>query len=118
MHVKTGIYLLIVGLAAACANKGENNLPAKTQIENSPAAQPESSPSKQIDETIQTPQSSWISSASYSSSDGNTGNFTLRANNRVYVYEDVPFEIWEEFKQADSKGGYYNANIKGKYKRN
>lgn len=32
-----------------------------------------------------------------------------------YVYYDVPKEVWDALVDADSKGGYYNKEIKGNY---
>lgn len=32
-----------------------------------------------------------------------------------YIYYDVPFYIWDELMEANSKGGYYNSNIKEYY---
>lgn len=37
-------------------------------------------------------------------------------NGGIYQYLDVPNYIWEEFKQADSKGKYLNSSIKGMYR--
>jgi hypothetical protein len=69
-----------------------------------------------IDETVKTPESSWIKSATFSSCDGNLGFFLLRVKDETYIYQDVPLELWEGFKQTDSKGGFYNREIKGRYK--
>jgi hypothetical protein len=33
----------------------------------------------------------------------------------MYVYSDVEEWVFEEFKRADSKGIYFNANIKDRY---
>lgn len=33
----------------------------------------------------------------------------------IYQYENVPAEVFEEFKAADSKGTYLSRNIKGIY---
>ena len=33
-----------------------------------------------------------------------------------YVFEGLPAEVWEAFQAADSKGKYYNANIKSRYR--
>jgi len=32
-----------------------------------------------------------------------------------YAYYDVPETVWSDLKSAESKGGYYNDEIKGKY---
>lgn len=69
-----------------------------------------------IDETIKKPESSWIKSATFSSFDGHLGFFLLRVKDETYIYQDVPLELWEGFIQTHSKGGFYNREIKGRYK--
>lgn len=34
----------------------------------------------------------------------------------VYLYRNVPLEVFDDLLAADSKGGFYVKNIKGKYK--
>lgn len=36
-------------------------------------------------------------------------------NGTVYQYFDVPEEIWDAFREADSKGRFLNSKIKGNY---
>jgi len=36
--------------------------------------------------------------------------------NTLYEYYDVPSEVYEELLKAESKGKYYNAEIKTKYR--
>lgn len=59
--------------------------------------------------------SSWITSAKYLSCDKATGFFIITTGNRTYIHQNLPLEVWEQFKKADSKGKFYNQNIKGKY---
>lgn len=35
--------------------------------------------------------------------------------NKEYIHENVPVDVWLGFKEAESKGKYYTANIKGRY---
>lgn len=39
----------------------------------------------------------------------------FRKSGDVYIYYDVPNNVWEEFCKADSLGNYFNKNIKNKY---
>ena len=39
----------------------------------------------------------------------------FRTNGSVYMYKDVPKSVVEEFLSAESKGRYFNKNIKGNY---
>ena len=59
--------------------------------------------------------SSWISSAKYLSCDEESGFFIITTNNRTYIHQNLPIGVWEQFKNADSKGSYYSRNIKGNY---
>jgi hypothetical protein len=36
-------------------------------------------------------------------------------NGRVYVYDDVPEEVFKELLDADSKGRYFNSEIRDDY---
>ncbi len=68
-----------------------------------------------IEETISTSKSSWIRGATYYSEDGIRGYMILKTDSKDYIYSDLPFEIWQGFKNAQSFGSYYHQNIKGKY---
>ena len=59
--------------------------------------------------------SSWITSAKYFSCDGLSGFFIIETGNRTYIHQDMPCEVWENFKNADSKGSFYSRNIRGNY---
>ena len=37
-------------------------------------------------------------------------------NGSIYQYFDVPDNVWRDFKNAPSKGGFLHANIKGHYR--
>lgn len=39
----------------------------------------------------------------------------FKDNDKIYVYYDVPRSEYKRLINADSIGGYFNANIKGKY---
>ena len=36
-------------------------------------------------------------------------------NSGRYIYSDVPETVWQTLKDADSKGGYFNQEIRGHY---
>jgi hypothetical protein len=60
--------------------------------------------------------SSWITSAKYFSCDGLSGFFVIETGNRTYIHQDMPYEVWGNFKNADSKGSFYSRNIRGNYR--
>lgn len=49
------------------------------------------------------------------SCDGNTGYLELDTDDENYIHQDVPIEVWDDFKNAESLGGYYNQYIKHRY---
>lgn len=59
--------------------------------------------------------SSWITSAKYFSCDGVAGFFIIETGNRTYIHQDLPYEVWDNFKNANSKGSFYSRNIRGRY---
>ncbi len=62
-----------------------------------------------------TSKSSWILGAEYYSCDNQNGYFFIRTKKKTYIHKDLPKEIWNEFKNADSFGKFYNSKIKGNY---
>ena len=73
------------------------------------------SASFKIKEEISTSKSSWIREAAFYSCDGKTGFLIVRTDNQKYISANVPIEIWQGFKNANSYGWYYNQYIKGRY---
>lgn len=57
-----------------------------------------------------------MSKSNYYSCDGLVGYFTYETKkSENYIYRNVPVEVWQGFKNADSPGGFYNENIKGRF---
>jgi hypothetical protein len=69
-----------------------------------------------IKESANTSGSSWVTSANFYSCDGESG-FLIYTTNKgyEYIHQGLPISIWNGFKNASSKGSYYNANIKRRY---
>lgn len=65
---------------------------------------------------VDTSKSSWIRGAQYYSCDGSTGYLVYQTDNKEYIHQHVPIEVWKEFKNAESFGSFYNRNLKHKYK--
>jgi hypothetical protein len=67
-----------------------------------------------MSEWISTPQSSNVAGFSYNEA---TQVLTVEFKNGTrYDYYDVPEQIFEGMKSADSKGKYLNAEIRGNYR--
>lgn len=69
-----------------------------------------------ISESVNTSSSSWVQSAHYYSCDGKLGYFILYAQGRSYIHQNVPIDLWYQFKNANSFGSFYDENIKGRYR--
>ncbi len=70
----------------------------------------------QLSEEENLQRSSWMSKANYYSCDGMVGYFTYETKNgENYIYRNVPMEVWQGFKNADSPGRFYNENIKSRF---
>jgi hypothetical protein len=63
-----------------------------------------------------TSKSSWIYHAEYFSCNGKTGFLIIETKSQTYIHDEVPIEIWNEFKKAESFGKYYNRNLKGRFR--
>lgn len=71
-----------------------------------------------ITETASTSKSSWVKSATYYSCDGKTGYLIIMLKTKEYIHSNLPYSIWKGFKNANSKGKYYDNNIRFKYRLN
>jgi hypothetical protein len=68
-----------------------------------------------IEEKVNT-DSSWIDSIEYYSCDEASGYLIVNTKKgKSYIHENVPIQVWNGFKNADSFGRFYNQNIKGNY---
>lgn len=68
-----------------------------------------------IEEKVNT-ESSWIDFIEYYSCDEASGYLILNTKKgKSYIHKNVPIQVWNEFKNADSFGRFYNQNIKGNY---
>jgi KTSC domain len=58
-------------------------------------------------------QSSWISDLTHHR---DIKQLTIRLNNgRAYVITNIPRSVYENWKNAPSKGRFYHRNVRGKY---
>ena len=108
------IGILLISIAS-CQSQDCNKLPIRFDSYSQAISLIKNSSFK-ITESANTSNSSWISSAKYYSCDGNTGYFIYTTNKGYeYIHSQVPRYIWEGFKNAASKGSYYNDKLKDNY---
>ena len=114
------LFLLIVIILYSCSKEKQNisdcseiKLPFTTYKE---ATNTVNSVDFNFTDEGYTSKSSWIRSAKYYSCDGKMGYMVYTTDKKEYIHLDVPIETWEEFKNAESFGRYYNNNIKHKYR--
>ncbi len=101
--------------SVAQAHKSCEKLPASFPSYESAMQQIKGAKFK-ISETIDTRKSSWIRGLSYLSCDGKSGFMIMTTDSKSYIHQDVPIEIWNDLKSADSFGTYYNEKIKHQYR--
>jgi len=66
-----------------------------------------------IKEQTDTSMSSWIASAHYYSCDGKSGYLIIKTKKgKEYIHFNISYQMWKGFKNAESKGSYYNKVIK------
>jgi|GEM_PF-755285 len=91
-----------------------NNLPGEFMTYDEAKAAVEGATFK-IREDISTENSAWIRGASYFSCDGLKGYFLLKTDKKQYLFQGMPLEVWEGFKNANSAGQYYHSHIRDRY---
>jgi hypothetical protein len=108
------LYLLLAAILS-CHSQNCNKLPEKFATYGQALNIIKGSTFK-IEETANTSGSSWLVSAKYYSCNGVIG-YLIYATNKghEYVHKGVPLNIWRGFKNASSKGVYYNINLRNKY---
>ena len=102
--------------AVACNSQNCKQLPASFKSYNDAISKVTNSNFNYTD-IANTSHSSWITSASFYSCDGENGYFIYSTNrDYTYIHKGVPLSIWKAFKTSPSMGSYYDRNIKGKYR--
>jgi hypothetical protein len=112
------IHVFILISVVSC-NRIENNINCN-QLPNSflnyaIAVKTITSTQFEIHETVNTSKSSWILTADFYSCDKVKGYFMYTTKGGTYTHKNMPIQVWDEFKKADSYGNYYNRNIKNRY---
>lgn len=110
----TALFMIALFISSGCHHLDCNQLP-ESYTSYQQAMETIRSAHFHYRESADTSKSSWIRAASFYSCDGITGYFIFKTDKKEYLYKEVPYEIWEEFKNAVSFGKYYNRHIKGKY---
>jgi hypothetical protein len=65
-----------------------------------------------FEQSLETLQVFGVKKAIFYSCDGNLGYLMVNTSRRNYLYENVPRELWENFKNANSIDGFFNKNLK------
>ena len=111
-------YLFLIGILLtliSCNNLSCNELP--TPFNNYEQALSEIKTTEfSFEDSLDTSRSSFIESASFYSCDSKVGYLIIGIRNTEYIYQNVPISVWEEFKEADSFGSFYNSNIKDNWR--
>ncbi len=65
---------------------------------------------------VNTSKSSWITNARFYSCNKKDGYFILETSKKNYIFQSLPIAVWNDFKNAESFGSYYNSFIRGRYR--
>ncbi len=98
-----------------CYGQGCNKIPISFDSFEQATSLVKSSTFK-IKESVNTMKSSWIRGATFYSCDSKKGFLIIKTDDREYIHQNVPINIWNGFKIASSFGSYYNNYIKGKFR--
>ncbi len=110
-------FLWVLPLFISCSGQDCTELPGKfdnyeeaiKQVLNAEFA---------IEQEADVRESSFIESAEYFNCGGSTGFLIMNMSDKDYLFQGVPISTWEEFKKAESKGGYFHQVLKGRFKVN
>jgi hypothetical protein len=69
----------------------------------------------QIEEVADVSDSAWITSVKYLSCDGLNGFFVIKIGKKTYIHQNMPYELWRKFTEAESKGSFYSRKIRSQY---
>lgn len=106
----------LIFLVLSCHSQGCNKLPERFSSYSQAITLVQRSTFR-ISESANTTGSSWLNSAKYYSCDGIKGYLIYSTNKGYqYIHSEVPVNVWSGFIKAESKGSYYNSNIKYRYK--
>ena len=101
---KTTLFvLLLVYTIASCSEKNCKVLP-DTFSDNEQAKEAVLNSSFKLKEDAGVLKSSWINSAKSFSCDSQSGFLIITTGHKTYIHQNLPIEVWEQFKSAYSKG--------------
>lgn len=109
-------FVLLLIVFTSCNNQNCTDINNKKFSSYSEAKQYVQTFDFQLSEEENLQHSSWMKKANYYSCDGVVGYFTYETkNHKNYIYRNIPRVVWQGFKNADSRGAFYNQNIKGRF---
>lgn len=113
--MKTAILLSILAITISCGSK-DCSLIDENFNNYDDAVETIKSADFDFSEDVDTSKSSWIHDAEFYSCDGQIGYLIIETESDNYIHREVPIEIWNEFKNAESFGKYYNQHLKGRFR--
>lgn len=105
---------LLLFFILSCKSQNCEQLP-QTYLSYSEALSKITNASFEVSDSVNTSSSSWIKKAKFYSCDSAKGFLVLETSKDAYIFKDVPIQVWNKFKKANSFGSFYNQKIKGKY---
>jgi len=116
---KTIIYLFVILSVFFTSCNAQNCDTLPTNFKSYEVALKEINSTKfNLTEECDTTKSSWIKNAEFYSCDLVSGFLLIITSKKTYIHSNIPTELWNEFKKANSFGSFYTSRIKGKYQLN
>lgn len=60
-------------------------------------------------------KNNWIREAKYFANDRNRGYLIINMKGKDYIFDELPYSVWEQFKNSEDLGKAYHRLIKGRY---
>ena len=57
----------------------------------------------------------WIREAKYFADDKKSGYLIINMKGKDYIFDELPYSVWEQFKNSEDLGKAYHRLIKGRY---
>lgn len=114
-HLKYYLLLCLIFALSFCSAQKCKDIPKTFKSYAHAESAIKSTKFKHSDQ-ITTKSSSWIRNAKYYTCDAKIGFFILTTSKgKQYIFQDMPINLWANFKKAKSFGAFYNSYIKDKY---
>lgn len=113
-HINKSILFIAIIIVSSCSSQNCNNIDLLNKDYKEAILEIRKT-NFSLSEKVNT-NSSWIKKIEYYSCDEAVGFLIMTTKkNKQYIHKGVSANLWNRFKNANSYGGFYTSNIKGRY---